>query len=170
MIRFRGAASLALGILAAAGCAKSASSTADTSAAPSVAAAPAPDAAADEQAVRAINPAWFKAYNDRNVDAIVALYADDAILSVPGQKMAQGPDAIRQAYAKDIAAATKDGLSNTSGPDPRFKVSGDLAWESNTFTVTNKAGKTVATGKYVTVFERNNGKWAIVQDIWNLDA
>ena len=161
---------MALGIAAAAGCAKSGSSAADTTAAPAVAAAPAPDAAADEQAVRAINPAWFKAYNDRNVDAIVALYADDAALSVPGQKMAQGPAAIREVYAKDIAGATKDGLSNTAGADSRVKVSGDLAWESNTFTVTDKSGKTVATGKYVTVFERRNGKWAIVQDIWNLDA
>jgi ketosteroid isomerase-like protein len=49
-------------------------------------------------------------------------------------------------------------------------VSGDLAWEWNTFSVTDKAGATVDTGKYVTVYGRRDGKWRIIRDIWNSDA
>ena len=49
-------------------------------------------------------------------------------------------------------------------------ASGDLAYESNTFTITDKAGKKIDSGKYVTVFARKDGKWVIVRDIWNSDA
>ena len=48
-------------------------------------------------------------------------------------------------------------------------ASGDVAWESNTFTITDKAGKQIDAGKYVTVFAKKDGKWAIVRDIWNSD-
>jgi len=169
MFRFIRAASLAAGIVSLAACTRSASTASDTSQ-PAATVAAAPDRAADEQAIRAVNPVWFKAYNARDLEGIVALYADDATLNAAGAPPAHGTDAIREAYKKDLAGATKDGLSNNGGPNPVFKVDGDTGWEWNTFTVTNKAGKTVATGKYITVYGRRNGKWMIVQDIWNLDA
>lgn len=131
-------------------------------------AAPVVDTAADEAAVRAINPSWFKAFNAGDADGIAALYAEDAVLSIPGAAAARGRTAIREAAAKDIAAAA--GLTNNSGTSPEFGVSGDLAWEWNTFTVTDASGATVDTGKYVTVYGRKDGKWMIIRDIWNSDT
>jgi len=170
MNRFRLAASIALGITALSGCSKSASSTADTSAAPTVASAPVTDPAQDEPAVRSASAAWFSAYNARALDTLVALYADDATLNIPGHTPFQGSAAIREAYTKDLADATKGGLSMNAGSNPKFAVSGDMASEWNTFTMTDKAGKTVAAGKYITVFTRKDGKWLIAHDIWNLDT
>jgi uncharacterized protein (TIGR02246 family) len=167
MVRFKRASIVALGVVALAACSKSAPPASDTSAAPSAAA---PDAAADDQAVRAINPAWFKAHNAHDVEGLVSLYADDAVLSTPGYAPARGTAAIRDAYTKEIREMTAAGLSNNSGPNPEFGVSGDLAYEWNTFTVTDKSGKTVDKGKYVSVFERKNGKWLIIRDIWNSDT
>jgi uncharacterized protein (TIGR02246 family) len=156
MFRFRNAPVLAAGLLALAGCAK--------------AAPPAATSAADEQAIRAINPAWFKAYNAGDVDGIVALYADDAVLNIPGVPAARGRAAIHEAYAKDIAASAAAGITNNQGANGEFGVSGDLGWEWNTYTVTDKSGATVDAGKYVTVYGRKDGKWLIIRDIWNSDS
>ncbi len=157
-----------LGILALSGCSKAETPPADTAAA--MAPPVATSAAADREAVQAVNAAWFKAFNAHDVDAITALYADDAVVSAPGMPPARGTAAIRETLGKDIAGATKAGLSNNVGTSEELGLSGDLAWESNTFTVTDKSGKTLDNGKYVTVFERRNGKWLIIRDIWNSDG
>ena len=125
--------------------------------------------AADEAAVRAINPQWFTAYNAGDAATVTALYADDAVLSVPGAAPARGRSAIRAAYDTDLAAVAAAGVKYVPGPSPEFSVSGDLAYEWNTFTIVDKAGATVDKGKYLTVYGRRDGKWAIVSDIWNSD-
>lgn len=161
----------ALSLLALSGCSRAEAPSADTAAAMASPAAPvAPSTAADQEAVKAVNVAWFKAYNAHDAAALSALYADDAVLSAPGAPSARGAAAIRDAFQKDIAASTKAGISNSVGTNEELGVSGDLAWESNTFSVTDKAGKTLDRGKYVTVFERRNGKWLIIRDIWNSDG
>ena len=158
-------------LLTLAACSKAEAPVVDTAAAMTPAtAAPAPAPAADKEAVSAVNAAWFKAYNAHDVDALSALYADDAVLSAPGAPSARGAAAIKEAFKKDIAAATKAGIANNAGTSGETGVSGDLAWEWNTFTATDKSGKVVQKGKYVTVFERRNGKWVIIRDIWNSDG
>ena len=171
MTHFPKASIAALAILALAGCSKAEAPVVDTAAAMTPpAAATAPASAADKEAVRAVNVAWFTAYNAHDVDGISALYADDAVLSAPGAPSARGAAAIKEAFRKDIAAATKAGIANNAGTSDEVGVSGDLAWEWNTYSATDKSGKVVEKGKYVTVFERRNGKWVIIQDIWNSDG
>ena len=123
--------------------------------------------AADEASIRSINPAWFKAYNAGDAEAVAALYADDAVLNIPGVPATRGRTAIREALAKDIAGSVAGGLTNIPGPSPEFGVSGDLGWEWSTYSVTDKSGSTVDRGKYVTVYARKEGKWLIIRDIWN---
>ena len=159
MLRVSSSLLVAASLIALAGCAKSAPP------------APVVDVAADEAAVRAINPAWFAAYNAGEVDKVAALYADDAVLSIPGAAPARGKAAVREALAKDIAGSAAAGITLHGGASQADSgVSGDLAWEWNTFSVTDKAGATVDTGKYVTVYARRDGKWVIIRDIWNSDA
>jgi uncharacterized protein (TIGR02246 family) len=159
MLRFRSSILVAASLIALAGCAKSAPP------------APVVDVAADEAAVRAINPAWFAAYNAGEMDKVAALYADDAVLSIPGAPAARGGAAIREALAKDQAASAAAGVTLNAGSSRAdVGVSGDLGWEWNTFSVTDKSGATVDTGKYVTVYARRDGKWVIIRDIWNSDA
>ena len=161
MTSLRQLAVIAAGLVALAGCAK---------APPPPAAEPVVDTAADEAAIRAVNPAWFAAHTAGDADAVAALYADDAVLNIPGAPPVRGRAAIREAIAADIAAVKAAGLANQPGPAPEFGVSGDMAWEWSTFTVTDASGATVDTGKYVTVYAKRDGKWLIVRDIWNSDA
>jgi ketosteroid isomerase-like protein len=167
MVRFKTASLVVLGFAALAGCSKTAPPASDTTA---VASAAAPDTAADMAAIRAVNPVWFKAFNSGDVEGVVSLYADNAILNTPGVAPAHGTAAIREAYTRDMSGFRAAGLSQAAGPNGEFGVSGDLGYEWNTFTVTDKSGKTVDTGKYMSVFARRNGKWLIIQDMWNSDT
>jgi uncharacterized protein (TIGR02246 family) len=131
---------------------------------------PADTRAADEAAIRAVNPAWFRFYSAGEADSVTALYADDAVVCAPGTPSARGHAAILEYYKKDIAASASAGVTTNNGPTTDDGVSGDLGWEWGTFTVTNKSGATVETGKYITVYEKRNGKWLIIRDIWNSDG
>ena len=130
----------------------------------------APDSAADETAVKAVNVAWFKAYNAGDGAAVAALYAEDAVLSAPGVPAARGKDSIREFYVKDAGEFAAAGLTNLDGPTSDVGASGDLAWQWGTFKVTDKSGAAVSAGKYTTVFQRKDGKWMIIRDTWNSDA
>jgi len=132
---------------------------------------PAPDTrAADETAIRSMNPNWFKFYNAGDVNGIVALYAEDAVLNAPGAPAARGHAEIRELLKKDIAASATSGTTLNGNTTTEVGVSGDLGWEWSTFTATDKSGAIVDRGKYVTVYGRKNGKWLIIRDIWNSDG
>jgi uncharacterized protein (TIGR02246 family) len=126
--------------------------------------------AADEAAIRSINPTWFKAYNAGDANAIVALYANDAVVNAPGVPAVRGQDAIREFFTKEVASAAAAGMTQSGGATTDAGVSGDLGWEWGTYTVKDKSGAVVDTGKYVTVYAKKNGKWLIIRDIWNSDG
>lgn len=157
MSRFTKAAIAAATLLAMAGCAKGET-------------APAADPAADEAAIRAMAPAWFKNYNAGDADAVTALYADDGVLNPPGAPAARGHAAIHDFLVKDIAGSKDGGFTLNDGTTQEVGFSGDLGWDWNTFSVTDKSGKTVDTGKYVTVYRKTNGKWLIIRDTYNSDT
>jgi uncharacterized protein (TIGR02246 family) len=130
----------------------------------------APDTAADETAARAVNIAWYKAYNAGDGAAVAALYAEDAVLNAPGAPAARGKASISEYYVKGVAASAAAGLALVDGPTSDFGVSGDLAWQSGTFKITDKSGAAMDAGKYITVFQRKDGKWMIIRDTWNADG
>jgi uncharacterized protein (TIGR02246 family) len=120
--------------------------------------------------LRANTAAWATAYNAGNADAVVALYADDAVVMPPGAPMARGHAAIKQALVKDIAGAQAAGVTLVISAGDEAGTTGNLAWHSGTYSVTDKAGKTVDTGKYMDVSRKMGGKWRIIRDIWNSDT
>jgi uncharacterized protein (TIGR02246 family) len=168
MNRFTAGWIAALSIVALAGCTQTSTpATEGTSAAGSVATT---TGAADMAAIRAADSAWFQAYNRHDADAVAALYADDAVLSMPGQPVVRGRAAIREAFQKDIQASVQGGYTFTEGANGEFGASGDLAWAWNSFTVADSTGKTIDVGKFVSVFARRDGQWLIIHDIWNSDS
>jgi uncharacterized protein (TIGR02246 family) len=129
-----------------------------------------PDTAADEAAARAVNVAWYKAYNAGDGAAVAALYAEDAVLNAPGAPAARGKASISEFYLKNAAESAAAGFALVDDPSSDAGVSGDLAWQSGTFKITDKSGAAVDAGKYITVFQRKDGKWMILRDTWNSDA
>jgi len=135
----------------------------------SATAPPATASTADEATIRAAADAWTRAYNAGDVETIVALYADDAIVMPPHVHALPGREAIRKYIATDIAASKSAGLTTKDGPSA-VGISGDLAWHTGTSAVIDAGGKTIETIQYTEVWRRINGKWLMVRDTWNDDA
>jgi uncharacterized protein (TIGR02246 family) len=129
-----------------------------------------PNNSADSSAIRSSQDAWYKSYNSGDGAAVAALYADDAVLMAPNVPAARGIAEIREYYSKDAPKFQASGLTAVEGPIGDIGISGDLAWQGTTFTVTDKSGTTVETGKVLTVLQRRDGKWMIIRDTWNSDA
>ena len=127
------------------------------------------DTSADEAVIRASAPAWADAYNAGDADEMAAMYWENAVLQPPGAPAATGRTAIRTFLAGDSAGARAAGLTLNILEASAVDVSGDLAYEAGSFTVTDASGATVDTGKFIGVFEKRDGKWLYIRDTWNSD-
>ena len=127
-----------------------------------------PDTSADVAAMHDATDQWVAAYNAGDVDKIVAMYADDAIMMPPDSTSLKGHEAMKAYLASNIAA-TKGGGFGFALDSDSAAVTGDSGWHSGTFHVTDSKGATAATGKYVEVWHKADGKWLMVRDIWNND-
>lgn len=125
---------------------------------------------AEKTAIDAVEAAFYKAYNSGDGAAMATLYAEDAVLNAPGMPALRGRAVIGQFFVKDAAEAAAGGLTERDGPATEVGVSGDLAWRWGTYQTTDKSGATVNAGKYLTVFQKRDGKWMIFRDTWNSDS
>ena len=125
--------------------------------------------AADEAGIRAQTTSWGKAYNGGDAKAVAALYAEDAILLPPGAPAVKGRAAILEFFTKDIAGSKAAGAVFVLNPKTDVGVSGNMGWESGTYTATVK-GAIVETGKFLSVSRKKDGKWLYIRDTWNADA
>jgi ketosteroid isomerase-like protein len=122
------------------------------------------DSAADVAALASTAAGWEKAYNEKNADAVAALYSEDAQLLPPGPPVVNGRAAIRDYWANDIATT---GVPVTITSDAS-NAGGDWAWRSGSWSSQDAKGAPV-TGKYVEVWHRTASGWQLHRDIWNVD-
>jgi len=136
---------------------------------PPVTAPAAAAAASGEAAIRAGGQAWDIAYQSLKADALAALYAEDAVLLAPTAKSAKGRAAIRKYLAEYLPMFREGRYTPIIGKSVEITVSGDFGFRSGTYTVTDKAGATVDTGKWLEIWRKSGDKWYIVRDMWNSD-
>ena len=153
MIRFRNLVGIATGIVAMVGITHAALAA----------------STADATAIRAQSLSWAKAYNGGDATAVAAQYADDAILLPPGAPAVSGRPAILAYFTKDIAGSKAAGVVFNLNSKTDVGVSGNMGWESGTYTVTIK-GAVVEVGKFLSVSRKKDGKWHYIRDTWNADA
>lgn len=111
--------------------------------------------------------AYATALNNKNAEAVVVYYADDAVSLSYNEPMLVGKAAILEDTRKQMA-------KDTSGATIKFEVvdvfaAGDLAVEVGKSIKTLPSGK-IKTGKYISTFEKRGGKYICIRDIWNNDA
>jgi uncharacterized protein (TIGR02246 family) len=138
-------------------------------------AAPRATPAAPASAGAAANPAartasrWAAAWSAKRLDAVVGLYATDAVFLPSNGDPASGTEAIRELMQKGLAAAT---------PSIRVRSthagrSGALAYDTGEYeeTVLSAAGSESVRGSYVLVCRRERGgQWRIVLHAWTETA
>lgn len=123
--------------------------------------------AAPEAEIKAIDGKFMEAFNKEDIEAVVALYASDAVLMTPdGPEMwCRGHEGIRKAFADFFAGCDSPNLVLH---DATYRVAGNLGYGIGLFDLSHKDAKTgelaQIKGRFLSVLEKRTGKWVYVVD------
>ena len=126
------------------------------------------------QAIDAANAQWPRLTSTGHADSIAEFYTADAVIMPPNMGTMKGKEAIRAFFA----------TMNTANPKPTLTLhseavhgAGNMAMERGRWHWAFPAGAqlppgmpSVDSGKYVVHWMQQNGKWLMVDDIWNSDS
>ncbi len=122
-----------------------------------------------EVIIRKIGDKWARHWNSRELDKVIAIYADDAVYLPPHHAAVHGRDAIHE-YLK---RAMEHGATGLSFEVTYIKRAGDLAYDVGGYTMTlpqEDGSYKQDRGKYLVVWQRqSNGDWKIAADCWSSD-
>ena len=127
-----------------------------------------PDMAKLKAEIQTLESSWAAADNARNATAIAAFYANDAVSLSNNKPMLVGNAAIQKDVVESLAKRAK-------GSTVSYEVM-DVFGNENTVTEVGKTtvkdatGKVTSTGKYMAIWEKRNGKFICVRDIYNDDV
>ncbi len=133
----------------------------------------APRASADAvESLRRADAAMSKAIAERNLDAIIAFYAEDAVLLPAARPGIEGQAAIREEWKDILSIPDFENTSSTSRTE--VAANGDLGYTTGTYVakMLGEDGKPATEpGKWVTIWKRQgDGRWLIVVDTYNTDV
>jgi uncharacterized protein (TIGR02246 family) len=118
--------------------------------------------------IQDLETAWATAQNAKDVNTLIAMYADDAISMPEGAPMLKGKAAIQARMEKEFAK-DKEGHTNSFEV---LEVFGDenFVTEIGTSTTKDAEGNVVSTGKYMVIWKKMDGKYLCYREIYNGDA
>ena len=126
------------------------------------------DLASVKTEIQNLENAWAAADNARDTNAIAAFYADDAVSLRNNNPMIQGKEAIRKDVVESL---TKRGKGATVSYDVvEVFGEGNYITEVGKSTTKDASGKVTNTGKYMAIWEKRDGKYVCIRDIYNDDA
>ena len=126
-----------------------------------------------KQAIDAANAQWARLTSTGHADSIAEFFAADAVVMPPNMGTVRGKDAIRAFFA----------TINTITPSPTLTLraetvvaNGPVAVETGRWHWAFPAGAQlppgtppVDSGKYIVRWAQQNGKWLMMEDVWNSD-
>ena len=127
------------------------------------------DRRAEGEKLMQVSRAWSDVVATGNLEAVMAGWADDAIMMPPGLPAIEGKAAIRN-YVEGATQAP--GFTISWEPiSAHVSDNGDMAYliERNAISFNDETGNPVTTyGKVVTVWRKDpGGEWKNVVDMWN---
>lgn len=120
---------------------------------------------ADQDAIRQNAAELTAAFNAKEVDRIVALYAESSIFMPPNAPLLRGREPLREFYGDMIAKGATDlrlESSEVSGHGP-------IAYDWGTYSLTYADGASRDRGKYLMVHRKMAGTWRTEKTIWSSD-
>jgi ketosteroid isomerase-like protein len=131
--------------------------------------APPPDTRADEAKIKADLQKWMDDFNAGNAAGVASQYADDAVLMPPNAPAVTGRAGVQAYFTKEMEGMKAGGLTIKTTATTGLGVSGDWAWMTGNYAITDAKGATIDVGKYLSVHRKIGGAWPYVRDIWNSD-
>jgi uncharacterized protein (TIGR02246 family) len=118
--------------------------------------------------IQALNTAWANAANAKDAATVLDLYADDAISMPDDAPALVGKAAIQKDIEADFAGSKNQKTVTYDTAD----VFGDENRVTETGTVVAKdaTGKVAFTEKYMQIWEKRNGRWQVIREIYNHDS
>jgi len=125
-----------------------------------------PALAQSKAAIQTLNDQWCAAFNKGDAAALAAMYTADAYVLPAGAPMVKGRPDI-QKFMSGAVQQLGDIKITTLDVKP---LGGNAAREIGTATFKTK-GQTPQDGalKYAVVWQKEGGRWKLLQDIWNMD-
>lgn len=118
----------------------------------------------DRDAVRQRSQQLVTAFNAKQVDAILELYADNSVFMPPNAPVLRGREPLRQFYADLLARATNLRLQTED-----VAGAGPLAYETGEHSLSYQGGAVRDRGKYVFIWRKMNDTWRYEKTIWSSD-
>lgn len=134
---------------------------------------PADTSASAKQAIDAANAQWGRLTSTGHADSIADFYAAHAVLMPPNMSPITGKDSIRAFFAVINTMEPRPTLTlrseNVIGSGGGAVERGRWRWENPPGAKLPPGMPAVDSGKYIVRWEQQNGKWVMVDDIWNSD-
>lgn len=118
---------------------------------------------ADAEAIKKSTADFTVAFNNKEVDNVVAFYVDNSVLMPPNKPLLRGRDALKSYYGSEVARGGQLTMATEE-----VEGHGPLAYVSGTYTITYEGG-TRDRGKYLRVLRLMNGTWRLEKTIWSSD-
>ncbi|MCP9770981.1 nuclear transport factor 2 family protein [Lacihabitans sp. LS3-19] len=128
----------------------------------------APDMGAVKSKIQERENTFAVAQTAGDVEALIALYTDDAISMGNDQKTLVGKEAIRKDV--EISAAKRVEGNVTTFDVTEVFGNEDLITEIGVSTNKNAKGEVISKGKYMAIWKKVNGEYLVFRDIYNNDA
>ena len=121
----------------------------------------------DVEAILQQSRAFSAAYVRGDIDALVAIYADDGVAAAGGRDFVRGAEALRQFWALPEGRV----VTRHAAEPVELHVEGDLAYDWGYYegAVTQDGeARPPFRGKYLIVWQRDtDGRWRMAHDMWN---
>ena len=122
----------------------------------------------DQAAIRERSDAFVKAFNAKDIDAVLDVYTENSTFMPPNQPVLLGKDALKTFYDDLI----KSGATNLKLDVGEVSGHGPLAYQSGTYEMDVTPAKGPADhdrGKYLFIARKLNGNWRYEYMVWNSD-
>ena len=119
------------------------------------------DTAADEEAIRELDARWAEAWNNRDTETIVAMYAEDADGIDPMGQTISGREAILEHMTEEFENTPEGASAESELTYLRF-IRPNIAIADGTWAVSGLPEGVPAEGLYTVVFVKQDGEWRVV--------
>ncbi len=126
-----------------------------------------PDLAQIKSEIQALENGYADGLNAKDANAVVVYYANDAVSMPNNAPIVSGHDALVSMIQQEIARDTTKTVISFETVD--VFAAGDLVTETGKSISKDADGNVVNTAKYMAIFEKRNGKYICIRDIYNED-